>query len=89
MVAVAGPMVDEYCPEIRADPPALDEVVRELDRDTKHIGRPTRSPRRPEWTADPFHLPSDARCVTREEIRGPSGKRTFCCEVSFMSLPAA
>ncbi len=55
----------EYCPEIRVDPPELEEVVRELDRGTKHVGRPTLSPRRPTWTADPFHFPSDARCFSQ------------------------
>ena len=70
MARIAEPIVEQYCPEIRVDPPALEEVVRELDRDTKHIGRPTRSPRRPEWTADPFHLPSDARCVKQQQQAG-------------------
>jgi len=67
-------MAEEYCPEIRVDPPALEEVIRELDQDTKHIGRPTRSPRRPEWTADPLHFPSDARCVKESTDRGLSEK---------------
>lgn len=44
-----------------AEPPELDEVVRELDEDTRHAGRPTRSPRRPTWAADPYHCSSDAR----------------------------
>eukprot|EP00752_Nemacystus_decipiens_P005701 g5159.t1 len=61
MTAMAETMAGEYCPEVRVDPPALEEVIRELDRDTKHVGRPMRSPRRPEWRADPFHFPSDAR----------------------------
>ncbi|CAM9467596.1 unnamed protein product [Ectocarpus sp. 12 AP-2014] len=53
--------MEEYRPEVRVHPPEHEEVIRELDRDTKHVGRPTRSPRRPTWTADPFHFPSDAR----------------------------
>jgi len=58
----------EYCMEIRVEPPGLEEVVRELDPGTKHVGRPIRSPRRPTWTADPFHFPSDARCFSRLKV---------------------
>lgn len=70
MTAVADPaMQKEYCPEIRVDSPGAEEVIRELDRDTKHIGRPTRSPRRPTWTADPFHFPSDSKYVYCHRLR--------------------
>lgn len=77
MTAVAELIMEEYCPEIRVDPPELEEVVRELDRDTKHIGRPTRSPRRPEWSADPFHFPSDARCVKNKKRQGSEQQSHF------------
>lgn len=47
--------------ESMASPPELAEVVRELDGDTKHAGRPTRSPRLEEWTSDPYYIPSHIR----------------------------
>lgn len=61
---VAGTTGEKAMDEYRAAPPELEEVMRELDPDTKHIGRPTRSPRRrTEWTVDPYHFPSHARRV--------------------------
>ena len=39
----------------------LEEVIWKLDKHTKHVGRPTRSPRRPTWVADSHHFSSDAR----------------------------
>ncbi|CAM9392948.1 unnamed protein product [Ascophyllum nodosum] len=56
-------------PESRASPPELAEVVRELDRDTRHVCRPTLSPRLKEWASDPYYVPSYIRKWTTPEER--------------------
>lgn len=75
-----------------AEPPELEEVVRELDEDTRHAGRPTRSPRRATWVADPYHFSSDylayrhvMMCGVSLSSRGPQ-HRSVSVFVLYCSL---